>query len=176
MLNKLVPITLITALGVGIGAAALADTAVGTIAQVNPAGDSFTLTDGSTFRFDDSADRLHTFKPGDDVSVTWSQVGDRMEAMTISPVSATLTEKGVGTITGVDAVCNTVTLDNGVTYAFGDEAYADRLHCFKPGDEVSISWQHVGDKVEGIAIGPINATCPAMVGEDGGHECRHIDD
>ncbi|MEZ5769341.1 MAG: hypothetical protein R3D80_17955 [Paracoccaceae bacterium] len=178
MLSKLVPITLISAVGLGIGVAAVADTAVGTIAQVSETCDALTLDDGSSFSFDDEAyaDRLNCFKPGDEVSVTWRNVGEKMEAMTISPVSATLGERGVGTIATINAVGDTVTLSDGTTYVFEDGAFADRLHCFKPGDEVSITWRTVGDRIEGVAISPVNAAGPAMVDEGGGHECRHIDD
>ena len=178
MVSKLVPITLTSAVGLGIGVAAVADTAVGTIAQVSETCDALTLDDGSSFSFDDEAyaDRLNCFKPGDEVSVTWRNVGEKMEAMTISPVSATLGERGVGTIATINAVGDTVTLSDGTTYVFEDDAFADRLHYFKPGDEVSITWRTVGDRIEGVAISPVNAAGPAMVDEGGGHECRHIDD
>lgn len=178
MLYKLVPITLITALGLGMGAAALAETAVGTISQVSETCDTVMLTDGSTFGFDDEAraDRLNCFKPGDEVSITWRHVGDKMEAMTISPVSATLDQTGVGTVAKVDAVCDTVTMTDGTTYAFDDEAYAGRLHCFKPGDEVSITWRQVGDRTEAIAISPVTEGCPVMANEYPDHGCEHIRD
>ena len=132
MVSKLVPITLTSAVGLGIGVAAVADTAVGTIAQVSETCDALTLDDGSSFSFDDEAyaDRLNCFKPGDEVSVTWRNVGEKMEAMTISPVSATLGERGVGTIATINAVGDTVTLSDGTTYVFEDGAFADRLHCF----------------------------------------------
>ena len=37
-----------------------------------------------------TADRLHTFKVGDEVMVTWHHVGTRLEASAISPVTAHL--------------------------------------------------------------------------------------
>ncbi len=177
MLYKLVPITLIAAFGIGIGTAVLAETAVGTVAGVSAVCDTVTLTDGTTFAFDDEAyaDRLTCFKPGDEVSVTWRHVGDKMEAIAISPVSAVLAQTGVGTVATVDAVCDTVTLTDGTTYVFDDEEYADRLHCFKPGDEVSITWHHVGDRMEASAISPVNAACVKQP-DDRLHECTRTED
>lgn len=88
MLNKIVPFALIATLGLGSAAQALTD--VGTIASVNTVSDTVTLTDGTTFSFkdEDYADRLKSFKPGDQVSVSWHHVGTAMEANAISPVNA----------------------------------------------------------------------------------------
>lgn len=90
MLNKLVPITLIAAIGVGIGGAAFADTEVGTIASVDNVCGTVTLVDGTTFIFDDEdyAARLHCFKAGDEVAVTYHHLGTKLEADAISPVNA----------------------------------------------------------------------------------------
>lgn len=87
MLKKLVPVTLIAALG--LGSAAYAYTDAGTIAKINEVSDTVTLVDGSVFVFDDEdyADRLHSFKPGDEVTITWHHVGTKLEAVAISPVN-----------------------------------------------------------------------------------------
>ncbi len=89
MFKKIVPLAVVVVLGFGSAASALNDT--GTIASVNTVGDTVTLTDGSTFSFDDAdyADRLSSFKPGDQVAISWHHVGTAMEASSISPVNAT---------------------------------------------------------------------------------------
>jgi|GEM_PF-3007293 len=89
--------------------------------------------------------------------------------------TAVLAETTVGTVAGVSAVCDTITLTDGTTFAFDDEAYADRLGCFEPGDEVSITWRHVGDKMEAIAISPVSAACVKHPGERL-HECTRMED
>ncbi len=91
MLNKIVPLALVAALGLGSAASALTDS--GTIASVNPVSDIVTLTDGSTFVVadEDYADRLGSFKAGDGVSITYHHVGTKLEASAISPVTVTYT-------------------------------------------------------------------------------------
>lgn len=87
MLKKIAPLALVAALGLGSAAQALTDT--GTVASVNEVRDTITLTDGATFSFSDEgyAERLKSFKPGDQVSVSWHHVGTAMEATSISPVN-----------------------------------------------------------------------------------------
>lgn len=87
MLNKIAPLALVAALGLGSAAQALTDT--GTVASVNEVRDTITLTNGSTFSFSDAgyAERLKSFKPGDQVSVAYHHVGTSLEATSISPVN-----------------------------------------------------------------------------------------
>lgn len=88
MLNKIAPLALVFALG--IGSAATAATETGTLASIDPVRDIVTLTDGTTFGFADEAyaDRLTSFKPGDLVSVSYLHVGTSLEATAISPMNS----------------------------------------------------------------------------------------
>lgn len=65
------------------------------------------------------------------------------------------TETGV--IASVNTVGDTVTLTDGTTYGFGNEAYAERLGTFRPGDTVSIAYLHVGSGLEATSISPVTS-------------------
>jgi hypothetical protein len=68
---------------------ALADTATGTIAAINPATLKITLADGSVYVFPASAEtraRFDNFKVGDLVRINWVVDGTAKDANAISPV------------------------------------------------------------------------------------------
>lgn len=88
MLNKIAPLALVVALG--LGSAASAASVTGTVANVDTVNDTVTLTDGTSFDFDNEAyaERLRSFKAGDEVAVSYHHVGTSVVANSISPVSA----------------------------------------------------------------------------------------
>lgn len=88
MLNKIAPLALVVALG--LGSAASAATVTGTVANIDTVNDSVTLTDGTSFDFNNKAyaERLVSFKAGDKVAVSYHHVGTSLEANAISPVAA----------------------------------------------------------------------------------------
>jgi hypothetical protein len=57
-----------------------------------------------------------------------------------------------GKITEIDAPTQKVTLDNGVTYSFGNSDQANCLRGFLPGDAVRIDYSEVGEGMEGRTI------------------------
>jgi len=77
-------------------------------------------------------------------------------ALGFGPAATALND--TGTIASVNTGSDTVTLTDGITFAFDDEDCVDRLSAFKPGDAVAISYDHVGTSLEGGAISPVNAT------------------
>lgn len=83
MRKILVPLALVTALGVA--GAASAATSVGTIASIDRGAMTVTLSDGSLYHFTNDAN-FDNFKVGDAVSINWEHAGTALDANSISPL------------------------------------------------------------------------------------------
>ena len=85
-------LTCVSALTVGLAAAAYANDAVGTITEMDASGMLVTLDDGNTYDFSlpecrsDNACALGTFQVGDKVTIVWNDMQNKRMAQTISPV------------------------------------------------------------------------------------------
>ncbi len=143
---------LATVLGSG---AAFAGQTTGQIKAVDDATMTVTLANGTAYSFTDKTDRhdmLGGYRPGDNVTIVWDMVGDKHEALAMSPdFSGAVT----GKISAVNAAENSVTLDDGTVFAFPKDAGKVDLGGFKAGDEVGIvaitdGGNHMGRAIQSV--------------------------
>jgi opacity protein-like surface antigen len=135
--------------------AAQADTAIGQIAEVNPATETVTLTDGRTFDFKNSnqAYCLSGFLPGETVRIDYSEMGGALKGRLIKDTKEFQT---IGRIASVDTTNDQVTLENGLTFKFDARGVKARYKNFNVGDEVRIAYNpfvDIGGVLEGLSIG-----------------------
>ncbi len=134
--------------------AAQAETAIGRILSLDRGATAVTLTNGSTYDFRDSefVNTLHGFRPGDSVSVVYSEgTGGTLVGEAISGTSGF---HAGGQITAIDAGTGNVTLSDGRTIMFpqGTEGHA-ALGGFNTGDNVTVAYQPAQGQLVGQSIG-----------------------
>lgn len=161
MRTHLAPLAFVVSLG--FAGAANADTAVGTIADIDTIQGTVTLSDGLLYEFEeDNRDALTSFGEGDNVTIEFAAAGDANVATAISPHT-----NGANTLTGIiqmtDPEAGTVTLANGMLLKFPDRD-VERLNNFAVGDVVEIQYTTASGGIEAIEISPSNATANVASG------------
>lgn len=137
--------------------AAFAGQTTGQIKAVDDAAMTVTLANGSAYTFNDKTDRydmLGGYLPGDNVTIVWDMVGDKHEALAMSP---DFSGAMIGKISAVNPSEESVTLEDGAVYSFLKDTGKVDVGGFKAGDDVMIVATTDGGKHMGRAIQSVHS-------------------
>lgn len=148
MRSFLFPAALILSIG-GASFASAATTTEGAITAVNRANHSISLSDGGTYLL--PQELTLTVKVGDSVSVVYNTNGDRAEALSVSPKSASSVTQGE--VASINRANNTITLSEGSRYSVRQ----DFDQPLKVGDTVAVSSVRMGDSHEARTVAQVSS-------------------
>lgn len=132
---------------------AFAGQTTGTIKTVDDGAKTVTLEDGTVYSFNDTTDKnplLGGYLTGDEVRIVWDMMGDKHEALAMSPDFSGAVN---GKIKDVNAATDTVELEDGKTFSFrSQDGEKIDLSGFTTGNEVAILPLNEGGKEIGRSI------------------------
>jgi len=155
MQTNLIPLTFVALIAAS--GAALAEHSIGDVRAVDPAANTVTLSDGSTYTFyrNDTQSPLSGLKPGDSVNILWQPRGAGREGKAISPISGMT---ATGRLGSVDSAAKSVTLSDGRVFHFPESTDTNSmLASLQPGDVVRIAFHQGSGRLLGDSIGTTGA-------------------